>query len=194
MGCGSWNEVDALQVQSMVAACCRYFHGNPYHRWFGSLERMLSDSGASFYGQRRNMACHLDLVPYATTTKWGNLPVAERQHLVRLSAEPMGMLLRDSSLGHLILNGRSVVAAFEQVAGTDLEDHEMPEWDLPRSRGAPVKGYAYTGTIRSVGGVSLGRDIYVAGFNHNLQSSFGVTKRAIMAIGAWVADFMEPKR
>ena len=34
----------------------------------------------------------------------------------------------------------------------------------------------------------MNRDILVLGYNHNIQSSFGVTNEAIRAIRDWVAE------
>jgi hypothetical protein len=51
----------------------------------------------------------------------------------------------------------------------------------------PVRGVAYTGSVDQLGEVDLGRSITIAGYNHNLQSSFGVTKRAVAAIARWIA-------
>ena len=41
--------------------------------------------------------------------------------------------------------------------------------------------------IDTLAGYQLGRDLLVLGFNHNLQSSYGVTTTALAAIREWVA-------
>jgi hypothetical protein len=41
--------------------------------------------------------------------------------------------------------------------------------------------------VRALSGVQLGREVLVLGFNHNIQSSFGVTTRVRAAIRQWVA-------
>jgi hypothetical protein len=87
----------------------------------------------------------------------------------------------------LVLNGASVVRQFEKAAGVDLTREHKADWDLPRRGSEGVRGVAYTGSIDHIGAVDLGRSISVVGFNHNLQSSFGVTKRATHAIARWVA-------
>ncbi len=61
-------------------------------------------------------------------------------------------------------------------------------WELPRNSGRPVTGLSYYGTIDSIGGYALDRHVTVLGFNHNLQSSFGVTSGVLSAIRSWVAD------
>ena len=88
----------------------------------------------------------------------------------------------------LILNGRSVVQSFEEIAGIRLDPRRMPAWALPRGPKPDVVGFAYEGTVHSLAGIPLQHELLVLGYNHNLQSSFGVTKEVVKAIGAWVSS------
>ena len=63
----------------------------------------------------------------------------------------------------------------------------MPAWTLRRGGTSPVQGFAYRGMVTELGGMDLGRELLVLGFNHNIQSSFGVTREAVTSIGEWVA-------
>lgn len=63
----------------------------------------------------------------------------------------------------------------------------MPSWTLPRSNDSGVKGVSYIGVLKEVAGIKLNNEILVLGFNHNIQSSFGVTKEVKTAIKTWVA-------
>ena len=186
-----WGDVDASQVREIVNSCRRYFRHNPYDRWFRRLEQILTGMAASFYGMSTNPACHLDLVPYATSIKWGALPAAERRLLLSATCDEFGVLLRNTKIKTLVLNGRSVVTNFEQLIGRSLAAHRIEEWDLPRSRGKAVHGVAYTGSVESVGGIALDRAVMVVGYNHNLQSSFGVTTGLVRAIAAWIGNVSE---
>ena len=67
----------------------------------------------------------------------------------------------------------------------------MPNWSLGRSSGQGVPGFSFTGQLDTVSGVPLGRSVLVLGFNHNLQSSYGMTRKVIQAIGAWVREAAE---
>ena len=46
--------------------------------------------------------------------------------------------------------------------------------------------FAYRGTVRRLAGVELSRPVMVLGFNHNLQSSYGVTSGVKDAIRDWI--------
>lgn len=186
LGLRTWADASSLDVAEIVSACDRYFSGNPYQRWFDTLEAIVRPLGASYYSSD-HPAAHLDLVPYATHVKWGALRHDQRRVLLRSGQDLLASLLRDSKVELLVLNGASVVREFEAVAGVVLEREHNPAWDLPRSGSERVRGVAYTGTLDHIGDIALGRSIAVAGFNHNLQSSFGVTKRAMEAISRWVA-------
>ncbi len=185
LGVESWSQVDAEGVRAIVGACQAYFRRNPYDRWFGVLERILAGSSASFYGGD-TVACHLDLVPFATKDKWGDLGSADRDALLAASEGALGALLADSQVSLLVLNGRSVVKYFEAMAHVTLEEMRIPAWDLPRASSSDVPGVAYSGWITTFGAADLRQPIQVLGYNHNLQSSFGVTSRVISEIGQWL--------
>ena len=91
----------------------------------------------------------------------------------------------------LILNGSTVIHNFQRVAESLLQPKEVSDWDLPRQNMSPVKGVAYKGAVRSVAGISLDRELQVIGFNHNLQSSFGVSNRVMSAIRKWVGTVLQ---
>lgn len=181
----SWLEADARHVELIADSCRRYFETNPYDRWFRRLDNAISATGSSFYGPNAN-ACHLDLVPYATAAKWTELAGLQRRSLLGQMGDILGLLLRDSGIRLLILNGRSVVEHFEEVTDTTLQTIPMERWTLPRRSGRGVPGIAFRGMVDRLGSVSLGYDLTVLGYNHNLQSSFGVTRKVIAAISRWI--------
>lgn len=187
LGLETWADASSLDLGAIVDACDQYFSVNPYSRWFDVLDSVTRAVGASFYSSE-SPAAHLDLVPYATHVKWGALTLAQQRALLRSGRDLVGALLRESAVELLVLNGASVVRQFEQVADVVLNREPGPGWDLPRQRSEPIRGIAYAGLVDRIGAVELGRTITVAGYNHNLQSSFGVTKSATTAIASWIAS------
>ena len=187
LGLSSWSDVDARHLQLIVQSCCMYFRNNPYDRWFKKLDQIVCGTAASFYSELYP-ACHLDLIPYATSLKWMELNQRERAVLLNATADALGLLLRDSPVRVLILNGKTVVEQFQYIAGTVLVEREMSAWSLPRESGRDVSGFGYIGKIDQMADVRLNREILVLGYNHNIQSSFGVTSKAINAIRDWVAE------
>jgi len=187
LGIRSWLEVDARHMQAIMESCCRYFEANPYDTWFRKLDKVVLGTKASYYGGSYG-ACHLDLIPYATKSKWAELSAYQRSILLDIAGDTLGRLLRDSPVRILILNGRSVVHHFENVTDVHLENWEMPNWSLPRRSGKGVRGIAYRGVINKLCGIQLSQEVLVLGFNHNLQSSFGVTNEVIEGIQAWIAE------
>lgn len=185
LGRSSWAEVSGAQLVEIVNACRLYFMANPYDRWFQVLERLLSGT-ATFYGKNPS-ACHLDLIPYATEDKWGSLPPKDQRALLDGSQDALGKILRDSGIRTLILNGASVVREFDRLLDRPLTADAMEGWALPRSSGPNIPGYAYTGTIDELGGVELPEKVRVLGYNHNLQSSFGVTAEVVRNISLWLS-------
>lgn len=190
MGVSRWSHLHAVQIREIVQACRMYFQRKPYASWFGVLDRVLAHSDASFYGATP-AACHLDLIPYATVRKWGGLPVSEQRALLESTGDALGLLLRELPISVLVLNGQSVVRRFEFLIGAHLQARVMSGWELPRVSRSGVPGVAYTGEVDRIGGVQLSSPVTVLGYNHNLQSSFGVTGQVISRIGRWIGSFAD---
>jgi hypothetical protein len=186
LGLRTWSEVDARHIRQILDSCLTYFQGNPYNTWFRRLDQIVTATKTSFY-DTKNKACHLDLIPFATERKWTELSTRERTLLLTMAGDTLGLLLRDSPVRILILNGRSVVQQFEENARVYLERQEMYSWSLPRQSKLNVIGVAYRGVVDNLSGIGLGRKMLVLGFNHNLQSSFGVTTDVVQAIRRWIA-------
>lgn len=183
----SWADVDSRDLELIVDSCANYFTGNPYDRWFRKLDQVVQGAGASYYGTC-DLACHLDLIPYATDRKWMELKSGQRSALLSAAGDTLALLLCSSPVRTLILNGRSVVEHFQDVAGVRLEQREMDGWSLRRESSANVRGVAYFGTVDTLSGIPLGHDVRVLGFNHNIQSSFGVTTEAVLNIRDWISQ------
>lgn len=187
LGLASWSHTDATHLESIMDSCRSYFFRNPYNSWFQRLDYIIADSGASYY-HAASAACHLDLIPYATARKWTELPHRQRSTLLAAAGDTLGLLLHQSRVRLLVLNGRSVVEGFQELAGVRLDAEEISAWNLSRNSTDDVKGIAYSGTINGLSGIHFGRSIKVLGFNHNLQSSFGVTKEVMTSIRDWVTN------
>lgn len=182
-----WSDANAGHIRLIMDSCRRYFYRNPYDAWFKTLDHLISGTKASYYNASAR-ACHLDLIPYATECKWTKLTRHQRLSLLAVAGDTLGLLLRDSPVRILILNGNSVVEQFQNIAGIRLEKQEMLDWSLPRRSRPDVMGFAYNGAVRNLAGVKLKREVVVLGFNHNIQSSFGVTTKVKSAIRRWITQ------
>ena len=190
LGLEAWAEADARHLELILETYRSYFFCNPYNAWFKRLDFAISGANVSYYDSP-STACHLDLIPFATIRRWTELSGQQRASLLELSGGTLGMILRDSQVRVLVLNGSSVVKGFQSVAGVSLRAEEIPAWSLGRRSKANVKGVAYTGVVAAVSGIKLDRQLKVLGFNHNLQSSFGVTMEVINAIREWITRTAE---
>jgi hypothetical protein len=79
----------------------------------------------------------------------------------------------------------TVVREFSRMLGLSLVPQEMHTWLLPNIRGG-VKGYGFESRISEIHGETLGREIIILGYNHNIQSSFGVTSDVVTEITKWI--------
>lgn len=183
---GSWDEAGKEQIERVWSACELYFTRRPYDGWFKPLDRVISGLKVSYYDSWSS-ACHLDLVPFATGEKWSSLAADVKQGLLELGAETLVRSIATSPIRVLVLNGATVVRTFERLLSEPLEVASMPAWTLGREGTSPVQGFAYRGMVTELAGIDLGRELLVLGFNHNIQSSFGVTREAVTRISEWIA-------
>lgn len=190
LGLKKWSDANVTHRKKILESCNQYFHQNPYDGWFKGLDKIISGTKASYYDMSVK-ACHLDLIPYATACKWTELTSQQRTLLLNLAGDTLGLLLKDSPVRLLILNGQTVIENLQRITGVDFEKDTIPDWTLPRKTGFGVKGFSYRGTIREVAGVYLNRKVHILGFNHNIQSSFGVTTQVKTAIQNWVTASAE---
>lgn len=193
LGLKSWADVNDRHLSQIFEGCRTYFQNEPYD-WFDKLDRVVSGTGASFHRRPRSlMACHLDLIPYATTTKWSQLKRRQKELLFEITPDNLlGLLIRDSPVRVLILNGQAVVDQAKKIAGLRLKDKEISDWSLSWRSGVRT-GRAYWGTVDTLCGVELRKTINVLGYNHNIQGTPGVTTVVIDAIGSWISKRIRPK-
>jgi hypothetical protein len=186
-GLDDWAEANATHLQLILESYYAYFLRNPYDGWFRRLDYIISGTDASYY-DFPNTACHLDLIPYATAEKWTALGYDDQMALLNRASETLALLIRDSPIRVVVLNGNAVVKKFQELCPDALEKQLMEGWSLPRRSTSNVAGFAYKGLVRTISGVELDRDVLVLGFNHNIQSSFGVTSEILDSIHQWIAD------
>ncbi|MCR1795789.1 hypothetical protein K0V43_19670 [Leptospira sp. id769339] len=180
-----WSKVKDDHLRLMNDSCNNYFFRNPYGVWFNHLEKILSKTGHSFYS-KNNSACHLDLVPYATSTKWANTNKNFKTKALNTFGESFAFSIRSSPIRILILNGKTVVDTLNYLLRNEIEINEMKNWKLPRKNGVGVAGFSYRAKINKIADIKLKRDLIILGFNHNLQSSFGVTNYVKKNISDWI--------
>lgn len=182
----SWADAAKVHIERVWSACDMYFSRRPYNGWFKPLDRVVNGLNVSYY-DAWSPACHLDLVPFSTGQKWSSLAPGVKQGLLELGTKTLVMSIATSPVRVIVLNGAMVVRTFERALREPLEVTSMPSWTLRRDGTSPVQGFAYRGMVTELGGMDLGRELLVLGFNHNIQSSFGVTREAVTSISEWIA-------
>lgn len=182
----NWDAVGDSEIDRICKACENYFERNPYGRWFNRLERLLVDTSVSYYSKLADSACHLDLSPFATERKWSALTSPQRAVLVSAGTPALIRTIRTSDIRVLVLNGSAVIREFNRLGtGSSISSTIIPEWSL---QGGKVAGISYFGRLSELSGVKLDRELVVLGYNHNIQSTFGVTAKVTESIANWIAE------
>lgn len=185
LGVSNWEQISDSQIELIESSCTEYFLRNPYNSWFKSLDNIISGTSASYYNKLFH-AVHLDLVPFATNSKWANLKSNQKNTLLETSSNSLGKIIKDTPIKIIVLNGSTVVETFERIANTKLNVQHIPNWDLMRNGTPSVKGFSYSGLVTKISSIELDHPILALGFNHNIQSSFGVTSKVRNSIRDWV--------
>lgn len=185
LGISKWSDAESSHKDLILDLCKNYFTRNPYD-WFKKMDYVISGTNRSYYFPS-GRACHLDLIPYATMNKWADLSIKERTLLLEISGDTLGVLLRASPIQVLVLNGITVVENLKKISDVNFDIKKMQGWTLPRISGEGVLGYSYKGLLSNIAGLRLNRKVLVLGYNHNIQSSFGVTTKVLQAIRKWIA-------
>ena len=183
----SWANLDKSGFELIEKSWNEYFQLNPYVEWFKDMDLIISGTNNSLF-DINSRACHLDLIPFATYKKWAYLTKAQQKSLLKISAEIIKDVLLNSDIKIIVLNGRSVVDNFQKMMNVNLMAQERSEWSLKRNGGKQVKGIAYCGVLNSIQNIPLNREIRILGYNHNLQSSFGITNELRYSIKDWIKE------
>jgi len=78
---GTITEKLANELMSVVS---NYFSGS-VHPFFGPLTYVLQSINCSYTGNKPNLAVHLDVFPWATTVRWGEIPPHIQQSFLQYS-------------------------------------------------------------------------------------------------------------
>ena len=176
LGTGDLDSAPSSVVAQVLHDCDSYFQRNPYRQWFDQLEEILQACGASYYD---GSACHLDLVQLATDPTWNRIkPRDLREKLLDTDIEFLTDQLTGESIRLLLANGNGVVQQLRRKWGTTLAEADRIDglWRYP---------------IRLFVGWMFDQ-VYVIGWNVNLQSSFGVSNELRTALAARVGRLANP--
>ena len=97
--------------------CKHYFLGNPYWTWFNHLEELLIQVGASY----KKNACHLDLSPWATDPRFGNLDPQQQQNLLSHDRDFLNWQIVESPIRTVLFNGATVYKTIEAAQNYHLQ-------------------------------------------------------------------------
>lgn len=183
----SWRKATDQHIELIEKSCTEYFLRNPYNNWFKPLDSIISGTSSSYYNKLFH-AVHLDLIPFATKLKWANLKPKQKEALLKSSEHILGKIINGSPIKVIVLNGSTVIENFKKITNAELNAQHIPDWDLSRASSAKVKGVAYKGFLTKISNIELDTPILALGFNHNIQSSFGVTTKVRKSITDWVTE------
>jgi hypothetical protein len=111
-------ELTGANADMVKKQCTKYFETNPHKRWFNPFDVFIKRFGA--YSYYDNTCVHLDLVQWATTPKWSEVPDALKQKHLDNDLPVLKHLLK-KNFEVMFLNGQTVVENIEKCLDLRLE-------------------------------------------------------------------------
>lgn len=132
LGISDYQEINCSLGAKILDECAGYFGRNPYEKWFLPLDCILrAGARASYYADTRSdalyldLACHLDLSPWATSCGWSDLGASAQEILLKDGKDEDGILFLHQQLLQgdyrlVIVNGSGVKKEMKRF---------LPEWE-----------------------------------------------------------------
>lgn len=179
----TWDAISKEQWSILESSYQNYFNNTPYFYWFDQLDKLLFETSFSYYFPYSNVV-HLDLVPLVTKNKWGNLTFVEQQIILEKFKDIFIDILDASDINVIILNGKSVVNQIQKTFNLSFEIEKMPQIDLCFENRI-IAGYIFRGTL-----LLQNKIVKIIGYNHNIQSSFGIKTEVVNNLSKIIANFI----
>jgi len=112
-------ELSDDDVNVVLGYCNNYFHNNPLKLWFNQIEYVIKNLGG--YSYYDSSCVHLDLVQWATTPKWNDIPVNIKEKHLRLDL-PFLKYLLNKDFETMFLNGKTVVENVKNHLNLTLDE------------------------------------------------------------------------
>jgi len=170
LGAHNLEDLTDDQVQTVIADCASYFERNPYREWFNPLDQLLRGIGVSYFD---GTACHLNLIQWATTPRWRNIPdKSVRLALLEDGVPHLRRQLEHEGIRTILLNGRQVLDQVSRAGLVDLVD---------AGRLALSSGICSLVT-------GQGSGVCWMGWSTNLQTKFRVSTEFVQRLDGWVTE------
>jgi hypothetical protein len=176
LGSSSTELLTDAQVDDVIDNCYNYFNQKPYKKWFDPLDKILKTGfNASFYD---GSACHLDLVHWATNTKWNELSRTVKEKLLKESEAHLINQLKAENIKRIVINGSDVWNTLEKLKLITFDEVQTIHFGKEGKRKTPCR-------LRV--GQGLGATFY--GWTSNIQSQPGANEKKFNeALGLWLKE------
>jgi hypothetical protein len=168
-----YSSISDDNADKILQGCLNYFSKRPYKKWFDKFNPILKEIGFSYTSHP--FAAHVDLVQWATKTKWGELTPDQKKILIEDGRSFLEYQLDSDSLHTVLLNGKTVIDSFKEWS--DVELTKMP-FEIRKGKSVDIVTGMYKNRVR------------IIGWSVNIQSSFGVSKEDIDRLACKVQSLM----
>ena len=167
-----------IQTRQVIDDCYKYFEieSNPYKKWFSPLDKIIQIGfGVSYFD---GSACHLDLVHWATNTKWNDLSQTVKEKLLKESEAHLINQLKAENIKKIVINGSDVWNTLKKLQLITFDEVQTIHFGKEGKRKTPCR-------LRV--GQGCGATFY--GWTSNIQSQPGANEKKFNeALGLWLKE------
>lgn len=139
LGILDYEDITCSLGAKILDGCAGYFGKNPYEKWFLPLDCILrAGARASYYADARpdarylDLACHLDLSPWATSDSWGKLTASNKKNLKSTGIPFLDEHICYGQYSLVLVNGIEVKDSIE-INGNLIEWTPVSHAEYPQS-------------------------------------------------------------
>jgi hypothetical protein len=111
LGIGSNDTLTQEQAEKVYNSLVNYFRERPYKLWFDWLNRFFDGTSISYY---KGSLIHLDITPWATSKKWGDMTNTEREKIIKAGEGWAKKILDAGQIEYLYVNGKAALEYVEK--------------------------------------------------------------------------------
>lgn len=177
LGLENSEKLKAEHADSVWNGCVSYFQTGNSYEWFNDLQLVLDSIGASY---KSGTACHIDLVQWATSPAWKELPSTFKSEFIEKDREFFHRQTDSKNLELLIINGRQV---FEVASRLPDFEFKFVEPLTYKYKGKTTNNFRFVGS-----GPNGKRILGWTGTLRNMRTSMNVREDHCREIGNWVKE------
>lgn len=118
------------QAESVYQSLLLYFKVNPYKAWFNPMNKLFQIKGYKYYNDK---IVHLDISPWATSSKWDSLSQVERESIIDTTI--IENVIEKRGIKKLFINGKTAFNVFYATLNIEIKNIKETSFNYITKKG-----------------------------------------------------------